>query len=184
VLYGHLSGCDAYAHLLATPAWKLAFDWLGQATAATPPGIQELQGEEIYANVHGYETAPRAQGRFESHRRYVDLQSCFSGGEMIDWWLASELDPDGGYDGEKDVLFYRSPAFLPPEGQWPDSPFPRPSALPPRALPPARPATALRMAPGSFAIFHPSDAHRPRVQDGVNSGVFKVVIKIDRKLVG
>jgi len=159
MLYGHLSGSDAYAHLLANPAWKRAFDWLQQATDVTPAGIQQLQGDDIYVNVHGYGTAPREQGRFESHRRYVDLQYCISGGEIIDWCLASDLECDGEYDAEKDVQFYR-------------------------ALPSARPTTALRMAPGSFAIFHPSDAHRPKAQDGVNPGVFKLVIKIDRRLIG
>jgi YhcH/YjgK/YiaL family protein len=175
VLYGHLSGSDAYAHLLANPAWRLAFDWLKKATAATPAGIQELQGDQVYVNVHGYETLPSAQCRFESHRRYVDLQCCISGGEMIDWWLASELEPDGEYDGEKDVLFYQSPTPRVPESRRSDSPVFRGSALV---------TTTLRMSPGSFAIFHPSDAHRPKVQDGVNPRVFKLVIKIDQTLVG
>jgi biofilm protein TabA len=162
VLYGHLAAPDAYAHLLAVPAWKLAFDWLKAASPETPAGIQQLQGDEIYVNVHGYETVARTQGRFESHRRYLDLQYCLAGGEMIDWWLASELAPDGGYDEGKDVRFYQPPA----------------DRL--RAVP----ATTLRMAPGSFAIFHPSDAHCPKVQDGVNPRVFKLVIKIDQKRVG
>jgi biofilm protein TabA len=175
VIYGHLSGPDAYAHLLVAPAWKLAFDWLKNATAATPAGIQQLQGDEVYVNVHGYETVPCEQGRFESHRRYVDLQYCLAGGEMIDWRLASELEPDGGYDGDKDVLFYRPPVSRVLGSRAPESAVSRGFALP---------ATTLRMSPGSFAIFHPSDAHRPKVQDGVNPRVFKLVIKIDRKLVG
>jgi beta-galactosidase beta subunit len=38
------------------------------------------------------------------------------------------------------------------------------------------------MFPGSFAIFHPSDAHRPKVRDDSNLNIFKLVIKIDRRL--
>jgi len=155
MLYGHLSESDTYAQLLANPAWKLAFDWLGTATAATPAGIQKLQGDEVWVNVHGYDTLPREQCRFESHRRYIDLQYCISGGETIDWWLVSGLVPDGEYSPDQDVVFYSPP--------------------------PA--ATTLWMSPGNFAIFHPSDAHRPKAQDGVNRSVFKLVLKIDRNLV-
>jgi beta-galactosidase beta subunit len=49
---------------------------------------------------------------------------------------------------------------------------------------PVPPAFSLPMSPGSFAIFHPSDGHRPKIQNGANQSVYKLVIKIDRKLVG
>jgi biofilm protein TabA len=162
MLYGHLSASDAYAHLLSNPAWRLAFEWLKTVTSSTPVGICKLQADEIYVNVHGYDTLPREQCRFESHQRYLDLQYCISGGEVIDWSLASGLEPAGTYDTEKDLQFYRSPA----------------------ARTTGSPVCALPMATGSFAIFHPSDAHRPKVQDGVNRAVFKLVVKIDRMLVG
>jgi YhcH/YjgK/YiaL family protein len=173
MLYGHLSAPDAYAHLLSNPVWKLAFDWLKSVTVATPAGIHKLQGEDVYVNVHGYDTLPPEQCRFESHRRYLDLQYCISGGEMIDWSLASGLTPDGAYDADKDLLFYQSP-----DSRLPDFAVSHLPALP------LSPFFSLPMSPGSFAIFHPSDAHRPKVRNGVNQRVFKLVIKIDRKLVG
>ena len=171
MIYGHLSAADEYAHLLANPAWRRAFEWLKTVTAATPTGIQQLQGDEVYVNVHGYDTLPREQCRFESHRRYVDLQYCISGGEMIDWSLAFALEPDGAYDADKDLQFYRPPVALS-------------AAFPPSQFPdfPVSPVCALPMSPGSFAIFHPSDAHRPKAPDGFSRNVFKLVIKIDRRL--
>jgi len=39
-------------------------------------------------------------------------------------------------------------------------------------------STRLHMPPGFFAIFYPSDAHLPRVSDGCNASVYKLVIKI------
>ena len=170
MIYGHLSAADAYAHLLANPAWRLAFEWLKTVTALTPAGVQKLQGDDVYVNVHGYDTLPREQCRFESHRRYLDLQYCISGSENIDWSLASVLEPDGAYDADKDLQFYRAPVVR--SVDFPISRFP---ALPIYALP---------MSPGSFAIFHPSDAHRPKVQNGVSPSVYKLVIKIDCRLVG
>jgi YhcH/YjgK/YiaL family protein len=173
MICGHLSAADAYAHLLANPAWRLAFEWLKTVTASTPAGIQKLQGDDVYVNVHGYDTLPREQCRFESHRRYVDLQYCISGGEIIDWSLASALEPDGLFDEDKDLQFYRAPVAR-------SAVF---SASRVTAFP-VSPVCALPMSPGSFAIFHPSDAHRPKVQNGVSPSVYKLVIKIDCRLVG
>lgn len=172
MLYGHLSASDSYAHLLSNPAWKLAFDWLKSVTVATPAGIQKLQGDDVYVNVHGYDTLLREQCRFESHRRYIDLQYCISGGEAIDWSLASGLTPDGAYDVDRDLIFYQSP-----DSRLPDSRISRVAASA------GLPVCALPMYPGSFAIFHPSDAHRPKVRDQKNRSVFKLVVKIDRKLI-
>lgn len=156
MIYGHLSALDGYAPLLANPNWKYAFEWLRQLPAEPEPGIRPLRGEDIYVNVHGYTTLGREECRYESHRRYVDLQYCVSGGELIDWQLASSLTPAGLYDEEKDLQFYEAGHSL----------------------------TALQMVPGSFAIFYPSDAHRPKRRDGQHPSVSKLVIKVDLKLVG
>lgn len=155
MLHGHLSAPDAYAHLLGNAAWKFAFDWLKQLPADPEPGIRELQGEDIYVNVHGYDTLPREQCRYESHRRYVDLQYCIRGGELIDWQLASTLTPSGPFDTSKDLQFYQLGTSL----------------------------TQVQMVPGSFAIFFPSDAHLPKRADGIQRAVSKLVIKVAHRLV-
>jgi YhcH/YjgK/YiaL family protein len=171
MLYGHLSAPDAYAHLLLNPVWRLAFEWLKTVTPATPAGIRRLQGEDVFANIHGYDTLSRKDCRFESHRRHIDLQYCISGGELIDWRLASGLAPDGGYDAERDLQFYRTPASC-------SSKSAHSRAGDRRGFP----VCALPMSAGSFAIFHPSDAHRPKERDGIHRSVFKLVIKLDRSL--
>lgn len=150
MLHGHLSAPDAYAHLLANPAWKFAFDWLRRLPADPEPGIRPLQGDDIYVNIHGYETLPPDQCRYESHRKYVDLQYCIAGGERIDWQLASTLRPSGPFETAKDLQFYEAGDSL----------------------------TTIQMVPGSYAIFFPSDAHRPKCADGLNPSVSKLVIKV------
>ena len=155
MIHGHLSAPDAWTHLLSNPAWKFAFDWLKSVTPAIEPGIRPLQGDDMYINVHGYDPLPREQCRYESHRKYVDLQYCITGGELIDWQLASTLTPDGPYDVPKDLQFYSLGTSL----------------------------TTIQMVPGSFAIFFPSDAHLPKRADGLNRSVFKLVVKVAHKLV-
>jgi len=154
VIYGHIDSLDSYEHLLAHPVWKQAFQWLRDMPESQAPGIVPLRGNEMFVNVHGYDPLPREQCRFESHRKYLDLQYCIRGGELIEWQRTALLETDGPYDETKDVQFYRLR----------DS------------------QTGLHMTPGSFVIFYPTDAHLPKVCDGVNKSVFKLVIKVKRTL--
>ncbi|HWA24550.1 MAG TPA: YhcH/YjgK/YiaL family protein [Lacunisphaera sp.] len=137
------------------PVWEEAFAWIQRHAATHPPGIVELRGKQMYVNVHGYETRPRAACRYESHRVYLDLQYCISGGELIEWHPLRQLAAKDEYDGAKDVIHHHSPA---------------------------QPAATLRMATGNFAIFHATDGHMPKIGDGLNARVDKLVIKIDRDL--
>ncbi len=155
MLHGHLSAPDAWAHLLSQEAWRFAFDWLRALPADPEPGIRPLRGEDLYVNVHGYDTLPREQCRFETHRKYVDLQYCIRGSELIDWKLASGLRPAGAFDDARDVQFYEASPAL----------------------------SVLHMVPGSFAIFFPSDGHLPKRSDGRERSVFKLVIKVAHHLV-
>ena len=118
-------------------------------------GITQLRGDDIYVNVMTYKTLPTDQCRYESHRKYVDLQYTITGAEVIDWLDAGDLKADGGFELDRDLQFYL----------------------------PAPTRSQVHMRPGYFAIFYPSDAHRPKVSDGVHGEVFKLVIKMNLDLV-
>lgn len=155
MIHGNLQTTESHAYLMANPAWKLAFDWLRSVTPSTPLGITKLQGDDIFANVMSYQTLPPEQCRYESHRKYVDLQYTITGAEVIEWLDSKGLTLDGGYDEAKDLQFYRSAPTL----------------------------THVHMLPGCFGIFFPSDAHRPKVSDGKHDQVFKLVVKMNLDLV-
>jgi biofilm protein TabA len=154
MLFGNLNTLGTYQALAHEPVLQRALAWLRAMPSDQPLGIVELQGKDVYVNVHGYETLPRDQCRFESHRRYVDLQYCIRGGELIDYTLLARLPGNSGYDAEKDFIFHDAPAAF----------------------------STLRLQPGDFGVFFPDDAHRPKVNDGANAAVHKLVIKIDLKL--
>lgn len=137
--------------------WTEAIEWVRRLPAAQAPGIYHIHGESMYANVHGYETKPREACRFESHRKYIDLQYCISGGECIEWQPLDLLKSNNKYDVQKDVLRHHSPK---------------------------NPAGILRMSPGTFAVFFPADGHMPKIADGVHAAVAKAVIKIEVGLLG
>ena len=152
MLYGKLDILDTHASFLKHSVWDEALNWLRAMPPGIVPGIHQLRGDSMYANVHGYDTKPRAACRYESHRRYIDLQYCLSGGECIEWQPLDSLKPKDDYDGQKDVVHYHSPEH---------------------------PSAVLRMSSGTFAIFRPEDGHMPKIADGIHAAVAKVVIKID-----
>ena len=150
MLFGNIHAPNTFEKLVSHDPILRSLQWIRKMPPGREPGIYEIQGEEIFVNVHGYDTLPRTECRFESHRQYVDVQYCIEGGEFIDWQLASRLEPDGEFDAAHDLQFYRHQ-----EGM-----------------------TSLHMTPGDFSIFFPEDAHRPKVRDGVNRSVRKLVVKV------
>jgi len=109
----------------------------------------------MFANVHGYATRSREKCRFESHRRYVDLQYCVRGGEVVEWQPLPALSASDSYDPNKDVIHYQLQVAS---------------------------AASLRMSAGFFAVFFPDDGHMPKIADEQNAEVGKIVIKIDLNL--
>lgn len=155
MITGKLNEPETYGFLMNHAVWKEAFDWLKVLPENPEPGIHAIRNNnEMFANVHGYAPIPREQCRYESHRKYVDLQYVIRGGELIEWQLAGKLNTDGGYDAEKDLQFYRL----------------------------GESKTVIHKLPGHFSIYYPPDAHLPKMHDGIHDDIFKLVIKIQRSL--
>jgi YhcH/YjgK/YiaL family protein len=136
--------------------FKEAFAWLRAMPASTPDGVIELRGRQLYAEVQSVATKPEAERRWESHRRMIDIQYIFEGGEVIDYTRAGILEPNNDYDPVREVEFWQ---------------------------PTAPPTAALRLAPGDYVVFLTNEPHRPKGQDGMHGTVRKVVVKIDSSLI-
>jgi len=151
LIFGHIDNPITYQPLLKNKIWLEALEWIKNNVDNTSGGIYELHGKDMYVNVHDYETLPLKSCRFESHRRYIDLQYCISGGEKIAWKPVADLKKDGEYDEKKDFQFYLSDI----------------------------PGNILTFVPGTFGIFFPEDGHQPKVFDGGNTRVKKLVFKVN-----
>lgn len=68
------------------------------------PGRIDLDGADLYAIVSDYVTKPESEGRWEAHRRYIDLQYVARGVERIGVCPLGSLQ-SGEYDTEKDVTW-------------------------------------------------------------------------------
>lgn len=70
-----------------------------------PAGRHELEGSD-YLLIQEYDTLPESTLRFETHRRYIDLQILISGRESFRICDASELQEVEAYCEERDIAFY------------------------------------------------------------------------------
>jgi biofilm protein TabA len=128
-----------------------AFEWLGSGAASTcaPSGRYEIV-EGVFANCSEYQTKLTEDGRFETHRKYIDIQLLLEGRELIDVTDPRDLEPIIAYDAEKDIAFYRRK-----EGRH-----------------------RVVLSPGIMAVLFPQDAHMPSVAVGRPETVRKVVVKV------
>lgn len=140
------------AHLYAQPGTRLhaAFEFLRRFDPATPDGRVDVDGDNVFALVQGYDTRPMGKCKFEAHRKYIDIQYVHDGGEIMGWRPAGDLEIANDYDEEKDVMFFEQPqAFTPCE-----------------------------VTAGLFTVFFPDDAHEPGIRLMGHAHVKKVVMKI------
>ncbi|MBN8525845.1 MAG: YhcH/YjgK/YiaL family protein [Planctomycetes bacterium] len=144
--------------LLANHAWYLplhprlkpAFAWLAaQDFAKLVDGKVAIDGENIFASIESGTTAVPAQRKFESHRRYLDIQVPISGGERMGWVPAASVQP--GEQAGPDLWFHPEPKL----------------------------SQQVTVTPGSFAIFAPLEAHKPCCVLADKPAPFrKVVVKV------
>lgn len=118
--------------------------------AAMEPGVYEIQGKDMYAQVFDAETGPLTERRPESHRQYLDVQFLVTGEEALGFtpWQAGY--PVAEEIPERDLIFYAS---VQDEG-------------------------FIQSRPGDFCVFFPGDIHRPQVCVGAPQTVRKVVVKV------
>lgn len=85
-------------------ALQAAFNYLIEHDLDTLPlGRTEIDGDNLFALVQEYTTRPVDQGKWEAHRRYIDLQYMHKGVERMGFANLRTLQA-GEYVPEKDFL--------------------------------------------------------------------------------
>ena len=147
---GGFAAAFAYAEELMRPGSAARSRLRGIAAG----GSQRVElGDGVFAMEQVYETKPRAEGFFESHRKYIDVQIVVEGEELIEVVETSRITVREPYVADRDLTLYR------------DAPA----------------ASELRLVAGEAAIFFPMDVHMPtlRLRDGpvlVRKSVVKVPV--------
>lgn len=116
-----------------------------------PIGRHDIDGDNMYVSVAEYELEPKEQRRPEAHQKYIDIQYVAWGEEVIGHsFLSSQYEITQDELAERDVIFYKAVEH----------------------------EAELVLKPGVYAIFFPSDVHRPGCISSVKLQVKKIVVKI------
>jgi len=147
---------ENWKHYHFGAAWTKAFEFL----LALSPDAEEkkyaIQGDDIFAIVMSYDTCTPESSLFESHQKYVDIQTTLINTERFECAFTDTLSVEVPYDDEKDVQWYKR--MIP--GQ-----------------------THVDVSPDTFVMLYPHDAHMAALMTGERSEhVKKVVVKIKAEL--
>ncbi|WEF28304.1 YhcH/YjgK/YiaL family protein [Klebsiella aerogenes] len=115
------------------------------------PGVVEIDGKHIFAQIIDLTTREAAENRPEVHRRYLDIQFLASGEEKI----GIAIDHGNNQVSEsllaqRDIIFYHDSEH----------------------------ESFIEMIPGSYAIFFPQDVHRPGCIKTTATPIRKIVVKV------
>lgn len=134
---------------------QTAFQYLTETDfSALPDGKYEINGNQMFAVVQRYNTAPEESIHFESHKDYIDVQYIVSGTEKI---LQTDITKVGEicipYNKSEDIVFYNDP----PEK-----------------------SSELFLFPGDYAVFLPEDCHKTRCNANIahSEPILKVIVKL------
>lgn len=114
-------------------------------------GKYEIEEGKAFAIIQDYNSKPESEGRFEAHRKYVDIQFIINGEEKIGTGKLQDFEESTDYDAEKDIVFLT----------------PKPDVK----------SIFITLKEKEFAIFMPEDAHMPSIAVDSSSFVRKVVVK-------
>lgn len=153
MIHDTLTQVERYAGL--HPLFRVAFAWLQTHRDATD-GKHIIHGDDLFVIVETAGTHDPATRRFEAHRRYIDIQVNLAGGEVMEWLPATDLQVEDDFQPEGDIAFFHPPTIAP---------------------------TRLHVRPNEFAIFFPSDAHKPVCHPPSGPTIYrKLVFKVDAKV--
>jgi len=108
-------------------------------------------GHGVFVLEEAYETKLRADGFFESHRKYIDVQAIFEGEELMEVADRARMNARQPYNEARDLIIYEDSSD----------------------------ATLLRVFAGQAAVFFPADVHMPTLRVRAAAvPVRKCVIKI------
>ena len=140
---------DFYAKL--HPGFGAAFEFLKTpGIEKLPAGKHPIDGDRLFASVAFPKSVGQEQAKLEVHRRYIDIQVCIKGNDIIGWKPTPEcLVRKTEYRADTDIEFFGDAPEL-----W------------------------LSLPPHTFAIFLPTDGHAPLAGKMDGDELHKIVMKV------
>lgn len=121
------------------------------AAIAAGESVKTDLGDGLFVIEQAYPTKLRADGFFESHRKYIDVQVVVEGEELMEVIDAAAIALRQPYNPERDLIVYEDSSR----------------------------ASLLRLQAGQLAVFFPADVHMPSLRVGPAAvAVRKAVVKV------
>ncbi len=117
------------------------------ALAAGESGRVEL-ADGMFAIEQVYRSKPRAEGFFESHRKYIDIQVVLAGEELMEVAEIGHLPVKTPFDADRDVIIYGDFAG----------------------------ASVLRFRAGEAGVYFPADGHMPGLMGASGSQLVRKTV--------
>ena len=127
-----------------------ALKYIKNLDAASLTSGKYVVNDDFFYIVQEYDTKSPEQGRYESHKKYVDIQYLVEGCEYIAVTATAFLEPDGSYNEDTDVQFLKDAKY----------------------------ASNLLLTSGKYAILYPKDAHKPGLTVDKVTKVKKILGKV------
>ncbi|MBR1425167.1 YhcH/YjgK/YiaL family protein [bacterium] len=129
---------------------KEVVDFVNNLSSETALGKYVIS-DDIYANVEEYFTKEVTNAKFESHKKYLDIQILLKGKEKISYAPVDELNILQNYDENRDIVFYSDNVENVPY---------------------------ITLDGSNFVVLFPHEAHAPQISLNESMKVLKVVVKM------
>lgn len=113
-------------------------------------GKYEILGEEVFINIQEYTSKPETDGKWEAHRKYIDIQVLIKGSEKIGVGEIQDFTTTEAYDEGKDVEFLTTNSSQ----------------------------QFITMRENDYIILYPYDVHMPQISIDKPTAVKKAVVKV------
>ncbi len=115
----------------------------------------KIIGDEIFLIIDEYYTKNPNKGNAEQHRIYIDIQYILSGEENIGvCYNDNENEILNSYNPDKDIILFKT----------------------------VKNENLVTLKKGMYAIFFPTDIHKPGLSIDKEQKVRKIIVKIDKNL--
>lgn len=142
---------DAHRYLSKNEKMQKAFDFLKENDLESlKVGKHLIDGNDVFALVQEYNTKEEEKCRFESHKRYIDIQVLVKGTEKMKWLHLESLELIEDDFEKSDKAFYKEKTS----------------------------GNEFTVHAGEFVIFYPEDGHKACIYEDKSSFVKKIVLKV------
>ncbi|MBO9608715.1 MAG: YhcH/YjgK/YiaL family protein [Paenibacillaceae bacterium] len=115
-----------------------------------------IDGDNVYALVQQFSLLPQSEGKWEAHRKYIDVHYMVEGKERVAYAPVDSLEVYRDYDETADYMLLRGGGSTNvTTGE-----------------------NTIVVNPGTFLIFRPEDAHMIGIAVDVPKPIKKIVVKV------